>query len=278
MESFQSFLPSLRIVAVPRQFLRPPYRSPEHSHAFYEFGVVLTGQCDWWFPGKKRLRLRRGEGLLMAPGQLHCEEKMTEEPTQIGWLDFHESADESLMPIRSIRTNRKIHFGEQLTEVRELLEKMQTEMLSSWSDRQKRISLILAELLLLIRRRDAESPVSDKRIRAPRGAHASALEAAAAYLKNHAHEMIRMEQLARYYSLSLSHFTYLFRKRFDTSPKAYLLQCRLERVQSMMEKGERSVKEMAAAAGCVDSAHFCKWFKAATGVSPLQFARRNYED
>lgn len=238
----------------------------------------MNGQCDWLFPGKRKLRLRRGEGLLMPPGQLHYEEKSAGDPTRIGWVDFHESADPAIRSVEAIRANRRISFGEQLAEVRALLEKMESEMLSTWPDREKRIGLILAELLLLIRRCDSDTPDADQRVKPPRGAHASALEAAAAYLRNHAHEMIPMEQLARYYSLSLSHFTLLFRKRFGIAPKAYLLRCRLERVQSMMEKGERSVKEMAAAAGCVDSAHFCKWFKAATGVSPLQFARRTYED
>jgi AraC-like DNA-binding protein len=84
----------------------------------------------------------------------------------------------------------------------------------------------------------------------------------------------RLADLARAASLSVSHFSHLFRKSFGVPPAAYLRQQRLQHAARLL--GDRSLRigEIARRTGYTDIYHFSRMFRRHFGTSPTAMRRR----
>ena len=79
------------------------------------------------------------------------------------------------------------------------------------------------------------------------------------------------DKTAGSFSLSYSHFRFLFRKYSGRSPHDYLLFCRMLKAAEKLRYPNVQVKETAIELGYDDPAQFSKLFKSQIGVSPLQY-------
>jgi transcriptional regulator GlxA family with amidase domain len=96
----------------------------------------------------------------------------------------------------------------------------------------------------------------------------------AAYIAANAGEEIRGADLARMVALSNSHFIRAFRASFGETPHAYVIRQRLLKAQIMMLQSREPLARIAVACGFADQAHFCRRFRAATGLSPQDWRSR----
>lgn len=94
------------------------------------------------------------------------------------------------------------------------------------------------------------------------------LALAIAYIENHLHENVRLDDIAAAAGLSMYHFSRAFRNAMGTSPYRYLLRCRVERVLVLMRDDGRSLADIAVAAGFADQSHMSNVFRRLTGVTP----------
>ncbi|MEK6793901.1 MAG: AraC family transcriptional regulator [Spirochaetota bacterium] len=74
--------------------------------------------------------------------------------------------------------------------------------------------------------------------------------------------------------LSPSRFSHLFYREVGIAPAKFLEQTRFELAKSLLLSTERSIQEIAAAAGFHDPLHFSSRFRSIVGSSPSQFRRR----
>jgi len=86
----------------------------------------------------------------------------------------------------------------------------------------------------------------------------------------HLAEELSLEDLAAAAGYSRSHFCRIFRSRTGKSPHHYLLELRMKMAESMLSRGNASVKETAAACGFADTSYFCKVFRRFYGASPAK--------
>ena len=87
----------------------------------------------------------------------------------------------------------------------------------------------------------------------------------------HLTEELSLKELAAAAGYSRSHFCRIFHSRTGKSPHLYLLELRMKMAETMLQRGNSSVKETAAACGFADPSYFCKVFRRFHGVSPAKF-------
>jgi AraC family transcriptional regulator len=86
---------------------------------------------------------------------------------------------------------------------------------------------------------------------------------------------IMVAELAAMARLGPSHFRRAFKKCFDVSPHAYLMQRRIRRAQDLMVTTDASICEIALAVGFADQAHLTTRFHRTVGTTPHAW-RREY--
>jgi len=98
------------------------------------------------------------------------------------------------------------------------------------------------------------------------------LNKAKSLMDNSASDSLSLDSLADKASLSVFHFSRLFKKYTGMSPHQYLLDNRLRCARELLEMGH-SIIDIAIAAGFYDSSHFIRHFIRYYGVSPLEYQK-----
>lgn len=90
------------------------------------------------------------------------------------------------------------------------------------------------------------------------------------YLKND----FRLEDLAQRSGISYRYFETLFRQKYGTTPKEYVLSMKIEKAKELLAEG-LLIRDIAILLGYRDIYHFGKIFTAKTGYTPTEY-RSNF--
>lgn len=107
----------------------------------------------------------------------------------------------------------------------------------------------------------------------PADAEESAVSRTVQYMHRHYGEELTRDRLASVAGLSPWYYSGLFRRETGLSPMNYLTELRLRRAREQLILGRDGVREISEACGFKDETYFRRRFKAASGVTPLAFAR-----
>ncbi len=273
MENLQFWRNPPRIqlsVVMPRASKRA-FAYSSHQHAFHELALLIEGECRWRV-GRRTERLRAGDLLLVPAGVTHHEEIPAGARARIGWIGF-DSADDHRMDVPdSLRV--PLSSGEYAAEFNRLFDVVCAERQGDALGHAERAELALREILILLCRLSPAGTVANVR-KHTKGTRAPQLmRSAALTLAGNLTQPMRIRDLARYHSLSPSHFALLFRNHEGETPRRFIQNARLKRAKTLLKEGDLTVKEIAAACGYVDAAHFCHAFKTHTRLTPKQFRRQ----
>ncbi|MGA0609704.1 helix-turn-helix domain-containing protein [Caldimonas sp. KR1-144] len=97
---------------------------------------------------------------------------------------------------------------------------------------------------------------------------------ALAYIDEHLDERLPLEELAAKAGLSIWRFSTVFRRHAGISPRRYICELRVRRVQAMLADGMPPA-DAASAAGFYDQSHLSRHFKNSCGMTPGQFLSRH---
>ena len=263
--------PALKLVAFARRVHRPAQRLYWHRHPFYELGLVLSGECDWRLGRRRggRLSLQAGQGILLGPGTLHCEALRPGGRCSLAWIGFETGAEPPPW------AGKAVALGDDFGEIRHACEAIGAEHHLPGGRSQTRIRLAVQTALLLFSRRAEEaaagSPAEAKPRLNPR--QVRAVESGAHYFRENLREPLSVAEVAAYQSLCPAHFAALFRRYYGVTPRDYLQRARLDKARELLREGDLGIKEIAARCGFGESAHFCRIFKKAEGVTPGECRR-----
>jgi len=94
------------------------------------------------------------------------------------------------------------------------------------------------------------------------------------YLDDHIGDNVQLEDLAKLASVSRFHFARCFRISTGETPMGFLRRRRIERAMQLLERGDRSISDIAVELGFYDQSHFTRHFTRIVGTTPGRFARR----
>jgi AraC-like DNA-binding protein len=247
---------------------RRGFHSVLHQHPFYELALMERGSCRWTLGSGKALELGEGHCLLLPPGTPHREDMEGEADGRIAWIGFDGPEPGDWAPSCLKKTDLRAAAEEMMA----LYRWVEREWNAPGPEAEGLAVRALEMLLILVRRHARGAPAPGKRGKAVlNGRQSRIVRAAAAYFEQNPGLPRSVEQAARLHSLSVSHFSALFRKWHGQGPREYVQQLRLRRTTHLLKTTDLSVKEIAALSGYVDAAHFCRHYKKQKGMAPGRF-------
>ncbi|BAD62920.1 AraC family transcriptional regulator [Bacillus sp. FSL K6-6483] len=238
-----------------------------HSHFHYTHQLLYVldgkGECEL---GKQRHALVSDNLLIIRPLTHHsiaAQSKMT-----MLVLEF----DEKQLPMEYRHTLIADVFARSEvlrlnlfkgSEVRQLLRRMLYEQLQ-YRDREKiGLSLLLGELLLLLKR--------TKRGFTYQNTNEWRAAALKEYIENNYYQLSRAEELAAKMGVSSRYMQLIFKDAYDTTPMRYLTEVRLNRVKKLLIETDLDMVSICFEVGFESLPTFYRVFKKQVGVSPLVY-------
>jgi AraC-like DNA-binding protein len=272
----------LREAGVPEGIVlgRSLYRSaypplPPHRHfGVAELAYIETGHQPYDIGGQ-RLTLLGGEGAVIPPDTPHSSDGHPSYPGKRFWLQLRLpdrpgrpwlglSAKEAAPLLRMLRAPANpcsrwpANFSQRASALFDLYDQPPSPTRAA--------RLRTALLTLLFDLLDLNVPDA-----AP--AYQTRVRKAIGWAESRPEKAPTLEELATVAGLSVSSFKRVFKEVAGIPPHAYLLRRRIERAQSRLRKGDRTVTEVAFECGFPSSQYFATVFKRVTGLTPNDVLR-----
>ena len=98
------------------------------------------------------------------------------------------------------------------------------------------------------------------------------------HISDHLDGLIRLDDLAQQASLSVSHFSRVFKETYGTTPHVHIIGQRVALAQRLMLTTEESPSQIALACGLASQSHLSKLFRRNVGETPLAWRRAHLPD
>ena len=94
------------------------------------------------------------------------------------------------------------------------------------------------------------------------------------YINKHLEENITVAELANIMSLTVNHFSHVFKTAFGISPKKYILRKKLNYAQNLLAQPYFNVNEIAHKLAFDNETYFSRLFKEKFGISPSEYKKQ----
>lgn len=253
-----------------------------HDHTFSELVFVLhSSGAVHWAEGKSAV-LKRGDVLLLHPGQVHAYENNDDleivnllydaEKIPLPLLDGHSLDLFSFMvsPRRSGTLSPELPLvtltESQLLQIAAELEDLEYEFNQSLPGGHLRCLVCFINILIYLGRAGGGGHSG--------GASDSAVTALA-YLNRHFREPVPNSTLARLSCLSERSLFLRFRELTGYSPQEYRRRKQIEYAAELLKNSRYSIARIAGECGFCDSNHLIKRFSAGFGCPPGVYRKKN---
>lgn len=98
-----------------------------------------------------------------------------------------------------------------------------------------------------------------------------------AYMKSNIDKIFSVADLAERFNLSSSHYSYLFRKKTESSPIDYFIRLKIDYASQLLSQTDLKIGVIAEKIGYDDSLYFSRIFKKMTGKSPKEYRQMQLE-
>ena len=115
--------------------------------------------------------------------------------------------------------------------------------------------------------------VHDTQVAGEQTDQTSPWESVTAHIQEHLHEGLTVQELARRFGYTRSHFCRLFRSRIGIPPQRYIINARLALAKELLRETSLPIGRVGLQVGYGDAFRFSKAFRQRTGVSPSSYRR-----
>lgn len=240
---------------------------PGHSYgpvlrSGYLIHYVLEGNGYFQVQGKT-YRLGEGDAFLICPDELIYYEADKKHPWTYTWIGFQGVKIREYLERTSLLATPVFHYGQD-DRIRLCHEKM-FEANQLPANRDLIMNSILYEYLFLLVRKFPREHVSSSE------KQTVYVEEALRCIEARYTQELSIQSIADELGLDRSYLHRLFKAATGSSPQEYLLDLRIRKACSLLEKTDLSVAIIALSVGYEDTLYFSRLFKRKKGVSPTQY-------
>jgi len=216
---------------------------------------------------EKKSHLRAGELLIIPRNCRHTYWAAEDEPWSIYWMHFR-GEDSSYYVDRIPQVAEPVAIdkaaqSEAIRLFRDCLETLEggytlPTLIYAAQSAKHILSVLLFRNSVLPMKQRSESQRLD-------------CDAVIEYMRSRLHEAVRLEEFAREASLSVSHFSEMFRDQVHQSPMSYFTQLKIRAACRLLDLTRKPVKVVAMETGYTDPYYFSRVFKKVMGISPDKY-------
>nr|WP_301282907.1 MULTISPECIES: AraC family transcriptional regulator [unclassified Halomonas] len=237
-----------------------------HSHDHWSLGAVTRGQSTFVYRDEHHA-IRAGDLVLMNPGWAHACNPLQSEPwaylmlyVQTAWVsELRFNAGLSRSPQWQDIATGVISSPLLYQRYRRTIAALLNKRLSAPA-KKAALAGYLREVFVHL-----DAPTAQERERV-----SPALAALAAYLDDNALEAVTLDELCRLSGYSAGHLIRAFKRHFHMTPRAYLINRRVELGRERLKQGH-SIADTALTLGFNDQPHFQRTFKRLLAATPKQY-------
>lgn len=236
-----------------------------HAHEHFSIGAITAGHSTY-ISGNQQWQIAQGTVVLMNPGIVHACNPIDDQPwsycmfyIDTAWLTAlqHElgfNAGSGFCDFNATHSQDPTLYAE-LNALYALLIDAQAALL------EKHSAIVAFFTRLHLRLNPAPTPsrpINHK------------LEQAAAHIREHCTEGLRLDEICQAAGLSPSYLIRAFKQHYGMTPHVYLVNQRIQYAQQQLRQG-RLIADVALLAGFADQAHLQRAFKQHLAATPGQY-------
>jgi AraC-like DNA-binding protein len=239
---------------------------PRHYHEDYVVEVVEEG-VDEFFCCDAMYRAPAGSIVLINPHEIHTGASVGVAPLSYRSLYPTPALLAWIASQMGDRACAEPHFASRVVSDGRLAQRLcrAHRALEIGADRLVGDTLLLDALSELIKCFANRKPPVESA-----GLEPAAVRRAREYMLDHLSDNIRLDHLAVVCGLSPFHLLRVFRNHIGLAPHEFLLNARIERAKSLLNRGQ-TLAQTAYELGFSDQSHFTRHFKRIVGVTPGRF-------
>ncbi len=265
------------IIYVERKVKPSDYAMPSMEAAFdhYSLGLQVSGDRKW-FSYKAIQIAHAGNVSIRKPNVFHRNLPLSDEPYDRYLIKFKFEAIQPVISLIGETNFDKIcmHYLSFTPEKLPGIQQQFEDMLQEYQKKSEYSQFILQGMLqrLILTIYQQYLPYEDTILKYRN--YDARIHSAMIYLEENLEHAPSIKEVARYVSLSTSHFSRLFKEVVGCSFTDYATSIRLQHAQILLSKPELSIGEIAAKVGFSNGNYLCNVFKRSFGCSPSEFRKQ----
>lgn len=231
----------------------------------YHILYVAEGRCYITLDDKEEI-VNSGSVIVYLPYQKQQYQFYKKDKSISYYIHFSGNVCEQLMKDLELTDKNIYYIGKSMT-----LEKLFDYLVEEFQLKQKyskyRLQGLLLEILTLIAKKNSSiingGPITNEKF------NEICREMHKNYSKN-----ISIKEYANMCNLSESRFSHVFTNIIGTSPKQYLLICKIDAAKELLIDSDLSILQISENIGFADQNYFSRIFKKYTGLSPSEYRKQ----
>lgn len=212
--------------------------------------------------------VKSGYAFAIFSGDTVFYQSKPEDPFYYFWVGFDGEESEKIMEY--IGFSRE-HPTMQFDNTEDILNAFRA-MFATWQSKDKYGLFVDFFNLVRILRKNSVSQVKNILIQN----ESAALTKAEKFIQAHISENLTVDDVAAAVHLTRSHFSRIFKARFNVTPHEYMVRLRLRNAEILLQTSDYSITEIVELLNFTDIYSFSKLFKKYYRYSPAIFRKRNF--
>ncbi|MBQ7850977.1 MAG: AraC family transcriptional regulator [Clostridia bacterium] len=243
-----------------------PHKSQRSDLASYLFFIVLEGEGELTYDGRHYV-LTRGSCVFLDCRRPYAH-ATSRRLWRLMWVHFDGATMPGVYQKYCERGGMPAFRPEDGDAYRQLLQRIHETAAAEDYVRDMHINELLAALLSLLMQA-SWSPASQRR---SASSH-SVISGVKAWLDQHYHEKVALDDLADRFFINKFYLTRLFKEQYGSSIVNYLLSLRISRAKELLRFTDLPMEEIGARCGIPDANYFSRAFRKVEGVSPSEYRK-----